>query len=102
MPTSAITNPTLAQQFLDAIDALFGAASRLSACPRQRADGFGHIQTLTRGRRTNACSPREPAIYSRDCALLRRDGLAKHPGQRPSVHPQRDGHSLPPGRARAH
>ena len=64
-------------------------APRLPARPRQGADVLRHVHAVARGGEADPRPTREPAVHSRDGALLELHGRADHPRQRPAASPAR-------------
>ena len=103
MPTGTLTNPALAQQLLDALDALSGLHPGFRPA---HAKGLMCSGTFTPSpeaakltRAPHASRPSTPVTvrYSNST------GRADHPRQRPgTVRPAGDRHPLPPGRPRPH
>jgi hypothetical protein len=69
MPTDTITNRALAQQLLDALDALSGLHPGFRPA---HAKGLmcRHVLAVALRGRADPCPAREPAVHARDRAIL--------------------------------
>ena len=102
MPTGTFTNPALAQELLEALDALSGV-HRVPDRPMRRGSC---ASAPSRPRPSGEADPRtarEQVIHAGDRALLGFDGSADHPRQRPgALWPEGTGDSVPARRPPAH